>query len=167
MIFSLMLSWICFNAGLTTTFVGLFLGTFVNSTFSGIIAAIIIPSLSEFLTLFHWFFASFIVSMWITKFIDKCNNVKNMCNPIQEIRSILDIYKHLDEHLGLYTAICFGIFQINWIMITYLGLIIHFNNFSASATTVFGLGALITSLSGVSLTLFYNKKHPFLSFALD
>ena len=131
-------------------FVGLFLGNVEEFYFSNIIAAIVIPSISEFVALFHWFFASFVVSIWITKFIDKCTNVKDKSNPMLEIRSILDIYQQLDEHLGLYTAICFGIIQINWIIITYLGLITYFNHYPPISTATFGLGAIIASLSGYS-----------------
>ena len=99
--------------------------------------------------LIHWFSSSFIVSIWLTKFIANCKfaATKPQNMPVK-IQKILQIYQNLEQTLGPYFAACFTIFQLNWIIVLYIGFTAYFSNYETLHTTLVGLGAIITALGG-------------------
>lgn len=121
----------------------------LNVTLSSIFATLLILYLAMSVGLIHWFSSSFIVSIWLTKFIANCKfaatEPQNMAVKIQKI---LQIYQNLEQTLGPYFASCFTIFQLNWIIVLYIGFTAYFSDYETLHKTLVGLGAIITAVGG-------------------
>ena len=147
---SFLVAFILFSLGIFILVTGFSLGnTSSNVTLSSIFATLLILYLAMSVGLIHWFSSSFIVSIWLTKFIANCKfaatKPQNMAVKIQKI---LQIYQNLEQTLGPYFASCFTIFQLNWIIVLYIGFTAYFSNYETLHTTLVGLGAIITALGG-------------------
>ena len=144
-------AYILFSSGIFILVTGFSLGNISsNVTLSSIFATLLILYLAMSVGLIHWFSSSFIVSIWLTKFIANCKfaatEPQNMAVKIQKI---LQIYRNLEQTLGPYFASCFTIFQLNWIIVLYIGFTAYFSNYETLHTTLVGLGAIITALGGI------------------
>ena len=146
-----LVAYILFSLGIFILDTGFALGNiYLNVTISSIFATLLILYLAMSVGLIHWFSSSFIVSIWLTKFIANCKfaatEPQNMAVKIQKI---LQIYRNLEQTLGPYFASCFTIFQLNWIIVLYIGFTAYFSNYETLHTTLVGLGAIITALGGI------------------
>ena len=147
-----LVSCILFSLGIFILTTGFSLGNISsNVTLSSIFATLLIPYLAMCVGLIHWFSSSFIVSIWLTKFIAKCKfAATEPPNLAEKIQKILQIYRNLEQTLGLYFAFCFTIFQLNWIIVLYVGFTAYFSDYETVHTSLVGLGAIITALGGTN-----------------
>ena len=148
-----LISYIFFNLGVFAMYAGVSFGNVSKFTVGSIAATLFIPFLSFCSTVIHWFISSNLISIWLTKFIAKCkeaaivskNNTKEL---IEKVHDILSIYSNLEQTFGLYFVYCFTIFQLNWIIVLYLGVTAYFAKYEAHFTFLFGAGSLTTALGG-------------------
>ena len=153
---SFLVSFIFFILGIFMVMAGFSFGNHVQTTsFKGIFATLILPSIACFIGLIHWFYSSFLVSSWLSKFIIKCKIVTNPEDTVVRFRNLLSFYHDLDHHLGLYFAFCFTLFQINWIIVMYMGFISPFSEYDLKFTSVYAAGGLIVAVAGT----YSNKRH--------
>ena len=61
----------------------------------------------------------------------------------------MSFYHDLDHHLGVYFAFCFTLFQINWIIVMYMGFISPFSEYDLKFTSVYAAGGLIVAIAGI------------------
>ena len=152
---SFLVSFIFFILGIFMVMAGFSFGNHVQTTsFKGIFATLILPSIACFIGLIHWFYSSFLVSSWLSKFIIKCKIVTNPEDTVVRFRNLLSFYHDLDHHLGLYFAFCFTLFQINWIIVMYMGFISPFSEYDLKFTSVYAAGGLIVAVAGT-----YSNQH--------
>ena len=163
-----LLSYILFSLGVFAMYAGVAFGNISRIAPGSIFATLIIPFLAFCTSVIHWFINSTLISIWLTKFIVQCkgaailakNNTKDL---LEKAQDILFIYKNLDKTFGLYFVFCFTIFQLNWIIVLYLGVTAYFAKYEAQFTLLFGAGSLTTALGGeydlFDLTI-YQKINP-------
>ena len=148
-----LISYIFFSLGALAMYAGVSFGNLSKFTLGSIIATVLIPFLSFCSTVIHWFISSNLISIWLTKFIAKCKETtivsKNITTELLEkVQEILSIYSNLEQTFGLYFVYCFTIFQLNWIIVLYLGVTAYFAKYEAHFTLLFGAGSLTTALGG-------------------
>ena len=73
------------------------------------------------------------------------NNIEEL---VEKVQDILSIYSNLEQTFGLYFVYCFTIFQLNWIIVLYLGVTPYFAKYETQFTLLFGAGSLTTALGG-------------------
>ena len=156
---SSLISYILFSLGFLFMIAGVSLGNVSEVTIESIFATLVLPFLAMSTSLIHWFSNSAVISIWLTKFITKCNDIhvsNNLLEMIGRAREVLLIYRNLEQTLEFFFAYCFTIFQLSWIIVLYLGVSAYFNaNYSVQYPAIYGVGSLITALGGEnhSLTL--------------
>ena len=148
-----LLSYFLFSLGVFAMYAGVAFGNISRIAPGSIFATLIIPFLAFCTSVIHWFINSTLISIWLTKFIMQCkgaailakNNTKDL---LEKAQDILFIYKNLDKTFGFYFVFCFTIFQLNWIIVLYLGVTAYFAKYEAQFTLLFGAGALTTAFGG-------------------
>ena len=148
-----LLSYCFFCLGVFFMYAGVSFGNISKVSPESIFATLLIPFLAFSISLIHWFTSSSLISIWLTKFIAKCKEAlivssNDTNNLLGKIKNILSIYTSLDQTFGLYFVYCFTIFQLNWIIVLYLGISAYFSKYEAQFTILFGAGSLTTALAG-------------------
>ena len=133
--------------------VGMYLGmsdkmVYDDISVSHIIAFVVLPYLSFVFAQLYWFTAVFVVSSWVSKFTDLCNNIADN-DIIRLSKQYLLIYKSLEQHLGSFFFLFFSVSQVIWTSTLYIGVVGYFAQFSAASTICFGAGYAVYSL-GIS-----------------
>ena len=94
-----------------------------------------------------WYFSSFVISAWISKLSRECRKA-SLETILERVDDILQDYKNLDRILGPYVALFFTLFQVNWIIVIYTGLIAFFTDYSLECQICMGIGGLVTAGGG-------------------
>ena len=147
-----LLSYCFFCLGVFFMYAGVSFGNISKVTPESIFATLL-PFLAFSTSLIHWFTSSSLISIWLTKFIAKCKEAlivssNDTNNPLCKVKNILSFYTNLDQTFGLYFVYCFTIFQLNWIIVLYLGISAYFSKYEAQFTLLFGAGSLTIALAG-------------------
>ena len=142
---SLIISFFLFMVGILLMLIASSFGNFDNLSLSRIVAVVLIPYFAASYNILLWYFSSFVISAWISKLSKECRKA-NVEIIFERVDDILQDYKNLDRILGPFVAVFFTLFQVNWIIVIYTGVIAFFTDYSLECQICMGIGGLVTAV---------------------